>query len=34
MRMLCENIKMGTGHPVVFNEEVAINSLLAKGIPL
>lgn len=34
MRLVCENIKMGTGHPVVFNEEVGINSLLAQGIPL
>jgi len=34
MRVACENIKMGTGHPVVFNEEVGINALLAQGIPL
>lgn len=31
---VCENITMGTGHPVVFNEDVAIESLLARGIPL
>ena len=31
---VCENIKMGTGHPVIFNEDIGINSLVLRGIPL
>lgn len=31
---VCENLKMGTGHPVIFNEDVAIESLVSYGIPL
>ncbi|MHB1315753.1 MAG: glycyl radical protein [Christensenellales bacterium] len=31
---VCENIKMGTGHPVIFNEDIGINSLVMRGIPL
>ncbi len=33
-RAVCENLKMGTGHPVIFNEDVAIESLVSHGIPL
>jgi len=31
---VCENIRMGTGHPELYNEDVAIASLLARGIRL
>lgn len=34
LRTLCENLRMGTGHPVVFNEEIGIATLVAHGIPL
>lgn len=31
---VCENLRMGTGHPVIFNEDVAIQSLCSYGISL
>lgn len=34
LNVLCENLRMGTGHPVVFNEDIGINTLLSYGIPL
>lgn len=34
LRRVCENLRMGTGHPVIFNEDVAIESLVSYGIPL
>ncbi|MGI6180897.1 MAG: glycyl radical protein [Agathobaculum sp.] len=34
LRTLCENLRMGTGHPVVFNEDIGIASLVSYGIPL
>lgn len=34
LRTLCENLRMGTGHPVVFNEDIGISTLVSYGIPL
>lgn len=34
LRRVCENLKMGTGHPVIFNEDIGIQTLVAHGIPL
>lgn len=34
LNTLCENLRMGTGHPVVFNEDIGIATLLSYGIPL
>lgn len=31
---VCENIRLGTGHPEVFNEDIAIPGLMARGIPM
>ena len=34
LRCVCENLRMGTGHPVIFNEDIGIQTLVAHGIPL
>lgn len=34
LRRVCENLKMGTGHPVIFNEDIGIETLVSYGIPL